>query len=130
MTLSFLRTPFARKKTMPLYCARLLVVCLVDDRRLRRHLCDHPLILLEARDDQHAFKRALELGRQQEMRYRNGSNQEVRWALARVESIKRLGDSLDGVEVGSVLDYWHDKQRVSFRRRFKPESHLPLFEGA
>jgi len=115
---------------MQLYCARILVICLVNDRRLRKHLCDYQFFTLLARDDNHAFERAIEIGKQQETQYKNGSDQDVRWVLARVESIKRLGDSLDGIEVGSLLDYWHNKRPVSFKRRFKPNEHFPLFEDA
>ena len=115
---------------MQLYCARILVICLVDDRRLRKHLCDYQFFTLLARDDKHAFERALEIGKEQESRYKNGSNQDVRWAFSKVEFIRRLGDTLDGVEIGSILDFWHNKRPVSFKRRFTPEKHLPLFEDA
>jgi hypothetical protein len=45
-----------RAHQMPIFCARLLVVCLVDDGKpKKRNTCDYPFVLLEATDHESAF---------------------------------------------------------------------------
>jgi len=113
---------------MDYYCARLLVVSLVDEAKpQKRHTCDYPFIVFRARDYDHAFKRALQLGRQQQTTYKNIKGQKVRWALARVEEIKHLGRTIDGCEVGSLLDVYRTDEPLTFAHRFQPARHPPLY---
>jgi hypothetical protein len=112
--------------SMNYFSARLLMVCLVDDDKpMMRNICDRPVIVFRARDDTHAFKRSLEFGKQQEIRYKNRKGQWVRWAFVRVENITRLGRSLDGVEVGSLLDVLKTKRPIPFKKRFSPQRSKP-----
>jgi hypothetical protein len=114
---------------MDYYSARLLIVCLVDDGRPRKHnTCDYPFLVFRARDDRHAFQRALDLGKQQETRYLNGKGQWVRWAFVQVENIKRLGLTLDGREVGSLLDVMRSDHPIPFRKRFSPKKSKVYYE--
>lgn len=116
-------------KTMNYYCARLLVICLVDDsRKHKKNICDYPFIVFRAKDNADAFRRALGFGKEQETAYKNGKGQRVRWALVRVEEIKRLGRHLDGKEVGSLLDVHVSKRSVPFAERFNPKKHAPIFD--
>ena len=111
---------------MPYYCARLLVVCLVSDGKPRkRTTCDYPFVVFKARDDDLAFTRALELGKEQETTYKNSNGQAVRWAFVKVEHIWELGSSVDGKEVGSLMDVLKTDQPIPFRKRFNPERHPP-----
>ena len=113
---------------MEYYSARLLVICLVDDGKPRkRNTCDHPFFIFRARDYAHALQRALELGRQQQTTYKNSKGEKVRWTLARVEEIKRLGRSVDGCEVGSLLDVYRSDDPVPYDHRFQPARHPPLY---
>ena len=113
---------------MEYYSARLLVICLVDDGKPRkRNTCDYPFIVFRARDYAHAFRRALELGRQQQAVYKNVKRQKVRWSLARVEEIKRLGRSIDGCEVGSLLDVFRSDKPLPFSQRFQAAKHQPVY---
>ena len=112
---------------MPLYCARLFVVCLVDENKPRkRNTCDYPFVLLAAPDYEQAFQRALTLGKKQETRYKNEKGQTVRWAFVRVEEIKELSADLDGQEVGSLLDVWETDEPIRFNKRFLPKRFRPL----
>jgi hypothetical protein len=112
---------------MPLFCARLLVVCLVDDERpKKRNICDYPFVLLEATDHDGAFAKALELGKKQETKYRNSKRQLVRWAFVKVEQITQLEDSLDGQEVGSLLDVLRTDEPLGYRKRFSPGKSKPV----
>jgi hypothetical protein len=113
---------------MDYYSARLFVICLVDDAKPRkRNTCDYSFIVVRARDYGHAFQRALELGRQKQTTYKNVKGQKVRWTLARVEEIKRLGRSIDGCEVGSLLDVFRSDEPLPFEQRFQPAKHQPLY---
>ena len=112
---------------MPYYCARLLVVCLVDDGKPRKkNICDYPFVLIEATDYEQAFQRALLLGKQRETRYANDKGRPVRWAFVKVEEIKKLGAQLDGVEVGSLLDVLPAETPLPFGKRFQPRHSKPL----
>ncbi len=114
---------------MTYFCARLLVVCLVNDGKLKmRNTCDYPFIVFRARDYEHAFERALALGKQQESRYKNSKGQAVRWAFVQIENIKRIGRSLDGVEVGSLLDVLKRKRPIPFNKRFNPRKSKVWFD--
>jgi hypothetical protein len=111
---------------MDYYSARLLVVCLVDDGRSRkRNVCDYPFIVFRARDHAHAFRRALQLGQEQETTYENDKGRKVRWTFVRVEEITHLGRSVDGCEVGSLLGVFLSEDAIPFRRRFRPARHKP-----
>jgi hypothetical protein len=113
---------------MSYYCARLLVVCLVNFRKPRkRNLYDYPFVVFRAVSYSSAFKVALKLGKAQETRYEGSKKGEsVRWAFVRVEEIKRLGRNLNGVEVGSILDRLRTNNPIAFGKRFHPERSKPF----
>jgi hypothetical protein len=114
---------------MPYFCARLLVVVIVDTAKPRkRNTCDYPFFLIKAKDHMDAFKRALELGHQSETTYLNSRKKKVRWAFVRVEAIRRLPRTLDSAEVGSLLDVLITDEPLSVKKRFSPEKHMPLFD--
>ena len=112
---------------MSYYCARLLVVCLVNSRKPRKtNLYDYPFVVFRATNYSSAFKVALKLGKAQETHYQGSTGYSVRWAFVRVEEIKRLGRKLDGIEVGSILDRLRTKEPLTFGRRFHPERSKPF----
>jgi Domain of unknown function (DUF4288) len=112
---------------MAIFCARLLVVCLVDDGRpKKRNTCDYPFVLLEATDHESAFAKAIELGKKQETKYRNSKQQLVRWAFVKVEQITQLEEPLDGQEVGSLLDVLKTEEPLGYRKRFSPSKSRPV----
>ncbi|MBG9390088.1 DUF4288 domain-containing protein [Caenimonas aquaedulcis] len=113
---------------MPLFCARLLVVVLVEGRKPRkRNTCDYPFVIVKARDNSSAFKRALKLGQAQEHRYQNDKGQWVRWAFVRVEHIWRLEEPIEGKEVGSMMDVLESDAPLSFESSFNPGSSEPTY---
>jgi hypothetical protein len=114
---------------MDYYCARLLVVCLVEDGKPRtRNTCDRLFVVFRARDHNHALKRALALGKQQETSYKNAKGQRVRWAFVEVQNIQRLGRSVDGQEVGSFLDERRFGHPMPFKKRFNPRASRVIYE--
>jgi hypothetical protein len=61
---------------MAYYCARLLVVSLVNDGKPRKkNICDYPFVLFKADSYEATFERALKLGKEQETRHKNHKGQ-------------------------------------------------------
>jgi len=118
---------------MPMFSARLHVICIVDAEDAAgtspdyKYTCDYPLVLLEADNEEAAFRRALELGKRNETSYKNSDGETVRWALRAVEHIWHLPEKLDGVEVGSVLDAYQTDELLTIDTDFEPESRRPMF---
>ena len=113
---------------MAYFCAQLLIVCIVNRKKPRkRNTWDHSFVLIQAKSYEEAFRRALEIGREQETTYLNQQGEKVRWAFVRVESIKRLSHSLDGQEAGSLLGAYASNKPLSLKKRFLPEKSEPLF---
>ena len=114
---------------MNYYSARLHVVSIVDDPdqlQERSYLCDYPFVLFLATDDDAAFMRALELGKQRESEYMNADGQRVRWRLRAVEFIWKLGTEINGIEVGSILDEYRPDVALTFDTVFSPETEIPI----
>ncbi len=111
---------------MEYFSARLIVVSLVDNGKPgKKNLCDESIMVFKAKDYQHAFERALELGKEHEHAYRNSNDQNVRWAFVEVAEVRCIGKKIDGVEVTSKLFDLSSKKPVSFDKQFHPEDKLP-----
>ena len=111
---------------MDFYSARLLHIILVDNGRpRRRNDHDETVVVFRARDFDHAFERALELGQAAETRYLNAAGQTVRWALVQVLTVDHVGPRLNGKEVASKLHIRVAAKPVAFRTRFRPERSRP-----
>ena len=111
---------------MDFYSARLLHIILIDNGRPRRRKqYDETVVVFRARDFDHAFARALELGRAAETRYQNAHGQLVRWALVEVATLDRVGRRIDGREVSSKLHTRVGTRTVPFDARFHPEQSRP-----
>lgn len=112
--------------TMDYYSSRLLYVILVDDGRPRRkNHYDESVVVFRARGFDHAFKRALELGRDREQEYTNAKGQRVRWALVEVATLDRVGPRLEGREVSSRLHDRVSPEAIPFAKRFHPRRSRP-----
>ena len=112
---------------MDYYSARLLFIILIDDGKPRkRNRCDESIVVFKARDFEDAFRRAVEIGRENETDYLNYDGQKVRWAFVAVDGLDHVGKTVDGMEVASKLHYRTSKQPVPFRRRFHPERSKPV----
>jgi hypothetical protein len=108
------------------YSARLSFVVLVDDGRPRKtHTWDEIVVVFRARDFDHAFTRALEIGRSHETEYLNCDGHKVRWALVEVENLDFVGRRVDGSEVASRLSPRRSKAAIPFSKRFHPEDSKP-----
>lgn len=111
---------------MDFYSARLVVIILVDDDKpKKRNNHDEVIIVFKAHSYEHAFERALELGRAQEHTYKNSKNQDVRWALVDVAQIHHIGPTIEDREVISQLFSRTSATPVPFNQQFEPEKRLP-----
>ncbi len=111
---------------MNFYSASLSLVILIDDSRPRKsHLWDDIVIVFRARDFEHAFARALHIGRSHETEYVNFQKQKVRWALVKVETLDFVGKRVDGSEVASRLRRRRSSDTISFETVFRPEESKP-----
>ncbi|MBX9580059.1 MAG: DUF4288 domain-containing protein [Gemmataceae bacterium] len=111
---------------MNFYSARLLLIILVDDPRPRKtHTWDEIVITFRARDFDHAFSRALAIGRSHETEYLNFQGRKVRWALVEVVTLDLVGRRIDGREVASRLHPRRSKSPIPFDTRFRPEASKP-----
>jgi hypothetical protein len=115
-----------KKSRMGFYSARLLFVCLVENSRVKKsNLYDDSIIVFRAKDFEHAFQRALEIGKSRETTYKNSTNQTVRWSLVEIVNIDWVGKIIDGKEVASKLHYCTTREPIPLRRRFRPERSKP-----
>jgi hypothetical protein len=113
-------------KARGFYSARLLFIILVDDGPgKKRNRYDESVVVFKATDFDHAFTRALELGRKAETDYLNDKGQRVRWALVQVINLDWIGQKIDGKEVASDLHYRTDKKIISPKSKFHPEKSKP-----
>jgi len=121
---------FCHRIHMPYYSARLHVVCVVDDSQGKsedEYICDYPFVIFRASSFESAFERALALGMEREQVYKNEKGEDVRWALNAVETIWELGDEIDGIAVGSIMDVYKPEEAIDTATDFKPASKLPQF---
>jgi hypothetical protein len=111
---------------MNFYSARLLFIITVDDGKpKRRHDYNELVILFRARDFDHAFEKALELGKSRETTYKNYKNQHVRWALVEISTLDHVGRKIDGMEVASKIFLRNAPKPISAKQRFQPEKSKP-----
>ena len=111
---------------MKFYSARLLLISLVEDgKQTKQNLYDESIVVFRASSWDHAFERALELGRQQETTYENVYGHTVRWKLVEIINLDLIGKKVDGAEVASKLDYKRVKEPISSDAEFHPENSEP-----
>ena len=116
----------AKSESAKFFSARLLLIILVDDGKLRkRNHYDESTFIFRARDFEGALKRALSLGKAREVTYENSRGQAVRWAFVSVLTLDVVGRKIDGAEVSSRLHYRVSRRPVAYRTRFHPEKSTP-----
>jgi hypothetical protein len=108
------------------FSARLQLVVLVNDGKPRKsHTWDEVVVTFRARDRNHAFTRAVDIGRSHETEYANSDGQTVRWALVTVETLDLVGRRIDGAEVASRLTRRRSQVAIPFDTKFHPERSTP-----
>jgi len=111
---------------MDFYSARLLYICLVNDRKpKKKNLYDDSVVAFRARDFDDALRRAMEIGKAREQQYPNADGQTVRWALVEVLNLDWIGRKIDGAEVASKLHYRVSAKPIRANAKFRPEKSKP-----
>lgn len=108
------------------FSASVRVLCLIEGVVSTTH--DTSVHIFRATDWDHAFERALGLGRGHERDYINGDGERVRWRLDRVSTLDMIRNpDLDGVEVFSNMS--EVSGGPPFDTAFEPEQHRPVNTG-
>lgn len=111
---------------MDFYSGRLMLVILIDDGRPRKtNDWDEIVVTFRARNFDHAFARAVEIGRTHETEYKNFKQQRVRWAFVQVMALDYVGKRVDGAEVASRMFRRRSKVAIPFSEKFRPEDSEP-----
>ena len=106
------------------YSARFRLVCLIE--RQGSHRYEDSVILMRATSFRDAFRRALEVGRQQEEEFVNEDGDRVRWRLKEIISLDIIGnEDLDGREVYSEPVDVPEEDQCPFDQEFEPEKSEP-----
>ena len=113
---------------MEYYSAWLEYICLVeDDQPQQKRTFDQCIVIVRARSYPQAFKKVLKLGLSQETgEYENYQGMKVRWVLVEVVKLQRIGRTVDGKEVCSLLDVRRPRKPLAFRKQFHPERSKPI----
>jgi hypothetical protein len=115
-----------RNNRMDFYSARLLFVSLIEGRKAKKvNLYDDSVIVFKAKNFDHAFQRALEIGKANETTYKNAYGQTVRWALIEIVNLDYVGKKIDGHEVASKLHRHTSEKPFTLTTRFHPEKSKP-----
>lgn len=77
-------------------------------------MCDEQIRILRAPDEDAAFKKALQLGKDQEHSYENSEGEVIKWEFIGMENVEELvGDSVeDGTEIRSRIFEHHDPRTI------------------
>ncbi len=114
------------RRIVDFYSARLSFIVFVDGGRAqKKNTWDDMIVVFRAKDPEHAFERALEIGKSREAEYLNHKKQKVRWALVSIENVDCVGKRVDGAEVASRLSQRRSKKPIGFNTRFRPEDSAP-----
>ena len=115
---------------MSYFSVRLSIICIVNKSGIPEdgYTQDIQIHIVEAKDYEEAFKKALEIGKAQEQEYKNEALETVAWKFKEIEHIRNLGNSVTGVEVSSRLEgYFPDKQ-LEIGVEFSPENSEPTLD--
>jgi hypothetical protein len=111
---------------MNFYSAKLFFIVLIDDGKPKgKRTFEESVVVFRAKDFDHAFERALEIGRKAETSYINGFGQNVRWAFVKILNLDFVGKRIDGTEVNSKRYFKIPKPEISFDEKFHPEKSEP-----
>jgi hypothetical protein len=96
------------------YVAELVVCCRVGKITKGRMLYDRQVKVLRASTHEAAYKRALELGKEENHSYKNSAGKMVYWQFVGLGNLELLQNNeiLDGTEIYSRLQRGHPKSEV------------------
>ena len=72
---------------------------------------DEQLRLIQARDEDEAFEKATQIGRDEEDSFMNQKNQVVKWSFINIPELNKLPSLTDGVEIYSRVNEYENAKR-------------------
>ena len=72
---------------------------------------DEQLRLIKANNEEEAFERAQQLGREEEDSFMNQKNQLVKWAFINIPELNKLPSLSDGMEIYSRVNEYENAKR-------------------
>ncbi|MGI9302314.1 MAG: DUF4288 domain-containing protein [Gammaproteobacteria bacterium] len=116
---------------MQYFTARLVILVLADNGKpITECTRDSVIVLIHAPNRDAAFRKALELGKEQETEYENEAGELVRWVFKEVDMIWELGEELTEGEIASVPDKYVPDVPLESTVEFKPEAEEPIYAGS
>ena len=100
------------------YVAELIVVCRVRKSSKGKALYDCQIKVLRADDHEAAYRRALQLGKNENHSYKNSADETVYWRFAGLANLQELLDEeiSDGTEIHSRLERGDPKSEIRHKR--------------
>lgn len=106
------------------FSAKVRMVCLIEPTGADIYM--DSVYVFRSVDFEKAFRRALELGKQQEQSYLNGDGNKVVWKLKEIISLDIINsESLDGIEVYSEPVQLPPDEQFPYDSEFFPEESQP-----
>jgi len=86
------------------YAATIIMCIRIEGRDQREWTCDEQVRILLAPDDETAYQKAMQLGKQEEQSYSNSEGETVYWEFVGLEDLVEMwGPPTDGAEIRSHL---------------------------
>jgi len=100
------------------YVAELIVICRVGKSPKGETLYDRQIKVLRASDDEAAYRRVLQLGKEENHSYKNSAGEKVYWRFAGLGNLEALQDEQisDGTEIHSRLERGDPKREIRRKR--------------
>jgi Domain of unknown function (DUF4288) len=102
------------------FVATLIVGCRIENVIEENYMYDEQVVLLKAPDENAAYEKALKIGKEQEVNYKNSDGENVIWEFLGLEDLEELdGNRIqDGIEIKSRLKESDDpSQKAKSRER-------------
>jgi len=115
---------------MNYYGVRIVILCVTEGGIPEEgYTQDIQVYVVDAKDDNEAFSKALEIGRKEEHSYKNKYGEEVQWLFKEVEAITYIGENIEGKEVSSRMEGFYPELPIGIETKFDPEKSDPTISS-
>lgn len=83
------------------FSARLIIRCTVGQEQKDDFLFDEQVRIIEAKDKEEAYEKALTLDKNEETRYKNSEGEMVEWSFEGLFDLEKIDKLEDGSEISS-----------------------------
>jgi len=98
----------------PWYVVTLIMKCTIEDKPQVPITCLEQIHIIKAKNAEHAYQKALQLGKSQEHSYINHAGQNVSWKFVGMQNLEELLEESihDGVEIRSRRLLLNDPEKM------------------